>query len=129
MVALEELKSYQNELEGNLNTLRLTHGKLRDQFELLKTHPETVKLAARELGFFRNDEMVLKFQTNQTRALTPLSPGKILQREENQPFQDGFFRLSWVALLLFFYSLLEILMRLLPALGRILGQEPQTRVR
>ncbi len=118
---MEDLKTYQGELKNHLKELSLENAKLRDTFELLKSHPETVTLAARDLGYFKANEKVMKIRGLKQPDSQPISPGKIIFRNDDLRFQSNFFRMTWVLLLVLCYILTEFLFRFFKPVESFLG--------
>jgi cell division protein FtsB len=56
------LESYKRQLEENIGNLQAVNAELLDEQRALGTDPERVALQARELGYFREDERVVRLE-------------------------------------------------------------------
>jgi hypothetical protein len=62
LVDYRSLESYQRQLEGNLHELQEINAELMEEQRALGTDPERVALQARELGYFREGEQVIRLE-------------------------------------------------------------------
>ncbi|MBN1835484.1 MAG: septum formation initiator family protein [Spirochaetales bacterium] len=62
LVDFRSLESHREQLEGNLAELRRINAELMEEQRALGTDPERVSLQARELGYYRPGEQVVRLE-------------------------------------------------------------------
>ncbi len=100
------LLEYRELLEKNIQDLKAINGKLLEDLYTLKSDPESIALKARELGYFREDERVIRVE-----GYIPLKGcyevGKIIRKVSSADQQSWVFNLFTlcipIALYLFSY--------------------------
>jgi len=89
------LTGYREELKNNIAELELLHQELLDDLEALAGDPERIALQARQLGYFREQERLIRLEGyNPPRSVYKV--GKIIRR---QPAPRGRGADSWFRLL------------------------------
>ena len=74
-----DLLAYRFRLEANIDDLKETNRKLMDELEALGSDPERIALQARELGYFREGEKVVRIEGAQAEK-NRYTVGTILNR-------------------------------------------------
>lgn len=115
--ALSDLSSYEAQLNDHLKDLSSLNGRLRDKFELLKSHPETIALAARDLGYFEKGEKIVLLRGLEKGRDAQLNPGKVITHTFQNSFQGNFFWITWITLGLLTYLLSALALKIFPDLG------------
>jgi len=103
-----ELEGYQEVLANNIQDLKRINRSLLEQLESLRSDPESILLQARELGYFREGERVIKIEGYRPGA-GYTTVGKIIRRGPEGKDRDWIFKLAGFCLplaFLFFRRLL-----------------------
>lgn len=79
------------QLESNILELEAANARLRDDLEALRSDPELLRLQARELGYFREDEYVVRVE-GATAPRNSYAVGRIILREPSLPKPAWVFR-------------------------------------
>jgi len=82
------LLAYRASLQENIAELEDTNGGLLEEVQALGSDPERLTLQARELGYFREGEKVIRIQGYKA-GKNYYTVGKILRRKPKQP------RMAW----------------------------------
>lgn len=99
------------QLERNIDELEATNARLLQELESLRSDPERLRLQARELGYFREDEYVIRVE-GAPAARNSYAVGRVILREPSSPKPVWVFRavgLGLPALLVFRRLLLSVL--------------------
>jgi cell division protein FtsB len=91
------LAAYRGALEDNIDDLEHINGELFSEVEALGSDPERLILQARELGYFREGEKVIRISDAASRKST-YTVGKVLHRKAKQPRADWPFRATGLGL-------------------------------
>lgn len=87
--AYRSLAAYHELLLNNMAELEAINGKLNREFKQLATNPEKVRLEARELGYFKREERLLKIEGRQNDKRY-FAVGRIMKRSIERPDLRGF---------------------------------------
>jgi cell division protein FtsB len=74
-LALNAMNEYADEADAELDTLRARTAELRLHVELLQTDRETIRLEARDIGFIRPEETVVRLEGHEPRPRHRYMPG------------------------------------------------------
>ena len=85
------LAAYRGALEENIDDLEHTNGQLLSEVQALGSDAERLTLQARELGYFREGERVIRISDN-SRPKSIYTVGKVLHRKIKKPRADWPFR-------------------------------------
>jgi len=85
------LAAYRGSLEENIDNLEHTNGQLLSEVQALGSDAERLTLQARELGYFREGERVIRISDN-SRPKSIYTVGKVLHRKIKKPRTDWPFR-------------------------------------
>jgi cell division protein FtsB len=91
------LSAYRGSLQDNITDLERINGELLSEARALGSDPERLALQARELGYFREGEKVIRF-SNSSRSQTTYTVGKVLRRKAARLRADWPFRAVGVGL-------------------------------
>jgi cell division protein FtsB len=91
------LITYRGSLQDNIDDLERINGELLTEVQALGSDPERLTLQARELGYFREGERVIRFADSSSRKST-YTVGKVLHRKAKQPQEDWPFRATGLVL-------------------------------
>ena len=91
------LLNYRTTLQDNINDLERINGELLTEVQALGSDPERLTLQARELGYFREGERVIRISDNTGRR-SAYTVGKVLRRKVKQPRADWPFRATGLGL-------------------------------
>jgi cell division protein FtsB len=91
------LIAYRGLLQDNMDDLERINGELLTEVQALGSDPERLTLKARELGYFREGERVIRFANDTSRKST-YTVGKVLRRKTKQPQADWPFRATGLVL-------------------------------
>jgi cell division protein FtsB len=91
------LLNYRESLAKNIEELEQMNEELLWEVEALGSDPERLTLQARELGYFREGERVIRVSEDSPGKRT-YTVGRILRRRRNQPRADWPFRATGLAL-------------------------------
>lgn len=94
MLRYRTLASYREELAGNIEDLELLHRDLLYDLEALASDPERIALQARQLGYFQEQERLVRLE-GYSPSRSVYTVGKILRRIPASESRSGdrFFRL------------------------------------
>ena len=98
-VGLQEyrrLLTYRQVLQDNIEDLERTNGELLSEVQALGSDPERLRLQARELGYFREGERVLRISRDPGRR-SGYTVGRVLRRKAKPPRADWPFRATGLA--------------------------------
>jgi cell division protein FtsB len=109
-----ELQSHISRLETNLDELLVTRNELEAQIELLRRSREAIRVAARDLQYYRPGESVVRVD-GYSGPTAIMSPGSILQYEMSHPDNRPIIRT--IALAVFLLSLFIQILLSRPARG------------
>jgi len=106
MTDYRRLLQYRTLVEENIDELRRINDELLSEVDALGSDPERIVLQARELGYFREGEKVIRI-AEQRRGGGYYTVGKVLRRKPKQPRADWPFRVTGLVLpiLLLFVSM------------------------
>ena len=91
------LSAYQESLQENINDLERMNGELLAEVQALGSDAERLTLQARELGYFREGEKVIRI-SSEGRKKSAYTVGKVLRRKAKPPRADWPFRAIGVGL-------------------------------
>ena len=91
------LIQYRTMVEENIDELKRINDELLTEVDALGSDPERITLQARELGYFREGEKVIRM-AEQQRGGGYYTVGKVLRRKPKQPRADWPFRVTGLAL-------------------------------
>ena len=91
------LLSYRGSLQDNIDELEHINSELLAEVQALGSDPGRLTLQARELGYFREGEKVIRISNVAGRRIT-YTVGKILRRKAKQPRADWPFRATGLGL-------------------------------
>jgi len=91
MLDYRRLSAYRGSLQENITDLERINGELLSEVRALGSDAERLTLQARELGYFREGEKVIRF-SNSSGSKTAYTVGKVLRRKANKPQADWPFR-------------------------------------
>jgi cell division protein FtsB len=91
MVDYRRLSAYRGSLQDNIDDLERINGELLSEVRDLGSDAERLTLQARELGYFREGEKVIRFSQS-PRSKTTYTVGKVLRRKPTKPQADWPFR-------------------------------------
>lgn len=91
------LVAYRGSLQVNIDDLESINSELLTEVQALSSDPERLTLQARELGYFREGERVIRIADDTDRRST-YTVGKVLRRKAKQPRADWPFRATGVGL-------------------------------
>ena len=91
MLDYRRLSVYRGSLQDNIEDLERINGELLSELQALGSDAERLTLQARELGYFREGEKVIRF-SNSSRRQSTYTVGKVLRRKANKPKADWTFR-------------------------------------
>jgi cell division protein FtsB len=91
------LLSYRAMLQDNINELERINGELLTEVQALGSDPQRLTLQARELGYFREGERVIRISAETDRR-SAYTVGKVLRRKPKQPRADWPFRATGLGL-------------------------------
>jgi cell division protein FtsB len=91
------LLSYRTALQENIDALASINSELLTEVQALGTDPERLTLQARELGYFREGERVIRI-SNDTDRRSVYTVGKVLRRKARRPRADWPFRATGIGL-------------------------------
>jgi cell division protein FtsB len=91
------LSAYRESLQDNIEDLEHINSELLSEVQALGSDAERLTLQARELGYFREGERVIRISDDSRRKRT-YTVGKILRRKAKQPRADWPFRAIGVGL-------------------------------
>ena len=91
------LLSYRGLLQDNIDELEYINSELLTEVQALGSDPGRLTLQARELGYFREGEKVIRISNVAARRST-YTVGKILRRKARQPRADWPFRATGLGL-------------------------------
>ncbi len=103
------LQRYRASLQGNLDDLQEIHSRLLQELHALGTDPQRIALQARELGYFRPGEQVVRVEDSAPRE-SYYTVGRIVRQSAPENRWDGVFRIAGLALPAVLY-LLSFLIR------------------
>lgn len=84
---------YRRQLEQNIGELKRINGQLLEDLEALRSDPELLRLQARQLGYFREDEHVVRIQ-GRTQPSNFYAIGRIILRKPAARRPVWYFRLA-----------------------------------
>lgn len=96
VAALEKLRLRNNTLETNLADLQSKQADLADTLESLRSNPESVVIAARSLGMYRNGDNVVYFKNLKPVHSLP-DAGQVLYLNPVRRTGDGVLRVFSIA--------------------------------
>jgi cell division protein FtsB len=82
---------YRATVEQNIDELKRENGRLLAEVQALGSDPERLTLKARELGYFREGEKVIRI-AGQERGKDYYTVGRVLRRKAGRPHTDWVFR-------------------------------------
>ncbi len=106
----KKLLNYRNSLEANIKDLEQINQQLLNDIDALGSNPEVVALQARELGFFKDDEHVIKIE-NYSAGGNIHQVGRLIYKAEGKAARDILIKVSALFLPLFFYLFSRIVLK------------------
>ncbi len=97
LLEYRRLASYSGSLRDNIDDLESINSELLSEVRALGSDAERLTLQARELGYFREGERVIRISDGSSRSST-YTVGKVLRRKEKQPRADWPFRATGLGL-------------------------------
>ena len=91
MLDYRRLSAYRGSLQDNIDDLERINGELLSEVQALGSDAERLTLQARELGYFREGEKVIRF-SNSSRSKSTYTVGKVLRRKANKLQADWPYR-------------------------------------
>jgi cell division protein FtsB len=91
------LSAYRGSLQDNIDDLQQVNGELLSEVQALGSDAERLTLQARELGYFREGEKVIRI-SDEARSKTTYTVGKVLHRRAKKPRADWPFRAIGIGL-------------------------------
>jgi cell division protein FtsB len=91
LVDYRRLVAYQDSLQENIEDLERVNGELRSEVSAMGSDAEQLTLQARELGYYRDGERVIRI-SNEARKKNTYTVGKVLHRKAKPPRADWPFR-------------------------------------
>ncbi len=107
--AYRQLQEYSLRLQNNIKGLERTNSDLLTELDALGHDPEAIALKARELGFMKEDEQLIRIEGYGS-ASTHYTVGRILRRSRRPENRDNLIKL--------FALVLPFLLYLLSLIGR-----------
>jgi cell division protein FtsB len=104
------LLHYRTALERNIDDLKTIHDRLLAEVQALGSDPERLALKARELGYFREGEKVIRI-AGRERGRDHYTVGRLLRRKARRPRADRVFRVVALGLPLLFILVSMVLRR------------------
>jgi cell division protein FtsB len=102
-VSLKSLNNYKYKLQQNNRELVDLHEKLRTQLESLKYDSELIRLYARSLGYFDDDEQVIRVE-NYSNQRNFYSVGRMIRHKQtNSDLRPLFRTFSCAAVIIVFF--------------------------
>lgn len=105
-----KLVNYRNSLEANIRDLEQINQQLLNDIDALGSNPEIIALKARELGFFKDDEHVIRIENYSARGNIH-QVGRLIYKAEGRATKDILIKISALFLLLFFYLFSHIVLK------------------
>jgi len=106
----KKLVNYRNSLEANIKDLEQINQQLLNDIDALGSNAEVVALQARELGFFKDDEHVIRIE-NYSVGGNIHQVGRLIYKTEGKAASDILIKVSALFLLLFFYLSSHIVLK------------------
>ena len=97
LLEYRRLATYGGSLQDNLGDLERINSELLSEVQALGSDAERLTLQARELGYFREGERVIRISDDSRRNST-YTVGKVLRRKAKQPRADWPFRVTGLGL-------------------------------
>ncbi len=107
--AYRQLQEYNLRLQNNIAGLERTNSDLLIELDALRHDPEAIALKARELGFMKEDEQLIRIDGYES-APTHYTVGRILRRNRSPGKRDNLIKL--------FALVAPILLYLISLIGR-----------
>lgn len=105
-----KLVNYRNSLEANMKDLEQINQQLLNDIDALGSNPEIVTLQARELGFFKDDEQVIRIE-NYSAGRNIHKVGRLIYKAESKATRDILIKISALFLPLLFYLFSLLLLK------------------
>jgi cell division protein FtsB len=105
-----KLVNYRNSLEANIKDLEQINQQLLNDIDALGSNPEIVALQARELGFFKDDEHVIRIE-NYSAGGNIHKVGRLIYKAEGKATRDILVKISAFFLPLLFYLFSHIVLK------------------
>ena len=106
----KKLVNYRNSLEANIKELEQINQQLLNDIDALGTNPDIVALEARELGFFKDDEQVIRIENYSARGNIH-QVGRLIYKMDGKATRDILIKISALFLPLIFYLFSCILLK------------------
>jgi cell division protein FtsB len=97
LLEYRRLQIYQGSVEQNIEDLAHINNELLSEVQALGSDPERLTLQARELGYFREGEKIIRLSGHQ-RGRRYYTVGKILRRKPKTPRSDWPFKVAGLGL-------------------------------
>jgi cell division protein FtsB len=91
------LLGYRASLQENIEDLQRINGQLLSEVQALGSDPERLTLQARQLGYFRDGERVIRFAGDTDRR-SAYTVGRVLRRKAEKPRSEWPFRITALGL-------------------------------
>ncbi|WP_028975413.1 FtsB family cell division protein [Spirochaeta cellobiosiphila] len=95
----KDLSAYKLELQANIEDLERQNKQLLNKIELLKTSKESIRLLAREMGFYDKDEKVIVIN-GLGKTSHEYNPGQVILFDDKQGYSGLYFRLMCLTIFL-----------------------------
>jgi len=106
----KKLVNYRNSLEENIKDLEQINQQLLNDIDALGSNSEIVALQARELGFFKDDEQVIRIENYSARGNIH-QVGRLIYKAEGKATRDILIKTSALFLPLLFYLFSHIVLK------------------
>lgn len=106
----KRLVNYRNSLEANIKELEQINRQLINDIDALGTNPDIVALEARELGFFKDDEQVIRIENYSARGNIH-QVGRLIYKTEGKATRDILIKIFALFLPLIFYLFSHIVLK------------------
>jgi len=105
--SMENLSRFRNRLNNNNTEIRNIHKDLTEQFESLRISRENIRLLSRKLGYFRENESIIKIIGYRTKNIS-YTIGKIMKRRPIPRPDDTLLRAAACCVVLISYILFSV---------------------
>ncbi len=102
VLASRELQEYRGRLEQNLSGLHDVNERLAAEFESLRSDPDTIRVEANKLGFYAQDQRVMRLG-NSPQDASVYSIGSLVIEAKRSSASDGAIRSIGLGATLIFY--------------------------
>jgi len=109
-IAYDKLKIFEKEIYENISELEKLNGDLISEFERLRTSDELITLKARELGYIKDNEIMVKTSWEENRR-NFYSIGRLLKNDFFMKSRKPMFRTISIGTAIVFFLLFLILLQ------------------